>query len=171
MRPGKNAYSFMVLGLLSTAIVLIAYGLRWPALAQQSLSHNAAAHEGGALPAGMARLYVFREVRSFGAHIDDYVTIDGLPVHRVTPGTGFYCDLRPGNYVIGVARHKTYPLRLSVAAGQREYICVMLHTQGGVAPRGGALTADQPFDVRLLDPNYGKERVEEYRMTEAKCEP
>jgi hypothetical protein len=172
---GFHAISFRILLgnvlITTTAMLLIAYGSQLPARAQQCASHKSTPREGGALPAGMGRLYVFREVRSFGAHIDDYVTIDGLPVHRVTPGTGFYCDVRPGNYVIGVARHKTYLLRLSVAAGQCEYICVMLHAQGGVAPRGGALTSDQSFDVRLLEPNYGMQRVGEYRMTEAKCEP
>jgi len=171
MRSYENAYSFLLVNLLTAAVHLVAYGSQCPALAQESLSHNSGTHERGALAAGMGRLYVFREVRSFGAHIDDYVTIDGLPVHRVTPGTGFYCDVRPGSYVISVARHKTYQLRLSVDAGQREYVCVMLHTQGGVAPRGGALTSDQSFDVRLLEPHYGRQRAREYRLTEAKCEP
>jgi hypothetical protein len=156
---------------MTTAILLLAYGSQLPAGSQQCASHNSITRERGVLPAGTGRLYVFREVLSFGAHIDDYVTIDGLPVHRVTPGTGFYCDVRPGSYVIGVARHKTHLLKLSIAAGQREYICVMLHARAGVAPRGGALTSDQSFDIRLLEPNYGMQRVGEYRMTKAKCEP
>lgn len=88
---------------------------------------------------GMGRLYIFRPIRSFGAHIDDYITVNGAPVHRVTPGTGFYCDVSPGDYVIGVAHHKAYPLKVSVAAGQHRYVCVMLHHVGGVAPRGGRL--------------------------------
>jgi len=98
------------------------------------------------------------------------VTIDGLPVHRITPGSGFYCDVRPGNYMIGVARHKTHLLKLSVAAGQREYVCIMLHTQAGVSPRGGALTSDQSFDVRLLEPAYGAQRVLEYRLVQTTCQ-
>lgn len=166
----KNAYSFLLMNVLTVAINLMACGSQCPALAQESPSHNSPAYEGGALPVGTGRLYVFREVRSFGAHIDDYVTINGLPMHRVTPGTGFYCDIPPGNYVIGVARHKTYSLRLSVAAGQSEYVCVMLHTQGGVAPRGGALTSDQSFDVRLLEPAYGAERALEYRLVQIRCQ-
>ncbi len=119
---------------------------------------------------GKGRIYVFREVRSFGAHIDDYVTINGVPVQRVGPGTGFYCEVTPGDYVISVFRHKTYPLKVSVAAGQRQYICVMLHHLGGVAPRGGALTSDQSFDVRLLEPGYGAQLVKKYRTNEAKCQ-
>ena len=116
------------------------------------------------------RLYVFRMVRSFGAHIDDYVTINGVPIRRVSPGSGFYCDISPGDYVIGVWRHKNRPLNVSIAPGQRQYVCVMLHHLGGVAPRGGALTFDQAFDSRLLDPGYGAERVRQYRMTEANCQ-
>jgi hypothetical protein len=82
-------------------------------------------------------------LRSFGAHIDNYITINGVPVHRLTAGTGFYCDVPPADYVIGIARHKTNPRKVSVAAGQSRYICVMLHHLGGVAPRSGALTSDQ----------------------------
>jgi len=171
MRYYGNAYSFLVVNILTTAMLLMVCESQCPALAQESLSHNSATEEESALPTEMGRLYVFREVRSFGAHIDDYVTIDGLAVHRITPGTGFYCDVRPGDYVIGVARHKTNLLRLSVAAGQRQYVSVRPHPQAGVAPRGGALTSDQPFDVRLLEPAYGMQRVREYRLTEAKCRP
>jgi hypothetical protein len=117
----------------------------------------------------MGRLYVFRPIRSFGAHIDDYITVNGIPVRRVTAGTGFYCDVSPGDYVIGVARHQTYPLKVSVAAGQPRYVCVMLHHLGGVAPRGGALTSDQSFEVRLLEPGYGSQRAHEYHLTQANC--
>ena len=119
---------------------------------------------------GTGRLYVFRGVRSFGAHIDDYVTVNGAPVYRVTPGSGFYCDISPGNYVIGVFGHKTHPLKVSVAAGQQRYISVMLHHGGGVAPRSGALTSDQSFDVRLLEPRYGAECAQEYRLSQTTCQ-
>jgi hypothetical protein len=167
----RSSYLSLVLNALTIAMLVMAYGSRRPALAQQSVSHNSVTYERGALPIGMGRIYIFRVVRSFGAHIDDYVTINGLPVHRIAPGAGFYCDVRPGNYVIGVARHKTHMLRLSVAPGQDQYIDVILHTQGGVAPRAGALTADQSFDIRLVEPRYGMQRVREYYLTEAKCQP
>jgi hypothetical protein len=115
----------------------------------------------------MGRLYVLRGVRSFGAHIDDYVTINGVPVQRVTPASGFYCDISPGNYVIGVWRHKNEPLKVAVMPGQQQYVSVRLHPLGGVAPRGGAITSDQTFDIRLLDPGFGAKRVLKYHMTEA----
>ena len=118
-----------------------------------------------------ARLYVFRPIRSFGAHIDDYITVNGVPAHRLTPGTGFYCDVPAGDYVIGVARHDSNRLSLSLTAGQARYVCVMLHDQGGVALRSGALTSDQSFDVRSLDPAYGAERVREYHLFQAHCQP
>jgi|HubBroStandDraft_1064217.scaffolds.fasta_scaffold22624_2 hypothetical protein len=119
----------------------------------------------------MGRLYVFRQIDSFGAHIDDFVTIDGVPIHRVTPGTGFYCSVTPGDYIVSVARHRTHSLKVSVAAGQRQYIRVMLSREGGDALRGGAVTSDQSFDLRLLEPAYGAERTREYRLTEANCQP
>ena len=117
-----------------------------------------------AMPSGMGRLYVFREIGSFGADIDDDVTINGIPVQRLRPGAGFYCDVRPGSYVVGVLRHKADSLNLSVASGQSQYICVMLHELGGVSPRGGALTSDQSFEVHKLEPGYGAQRIQEYRL-------
>jgi len=171
MRFYENAHFFLLVNTLTITMLLMAYESQCPALAQESLSHNSATQEESALSTGMGRLYVFRGVRSFGAHIDDYVTIDGLPVHRIPPGTGFYCNVRPGDHVISVARHKTNLLRLSVAASQRQYISVRLHPEAGVAPRGGALTSDQSFDVQLLEPAYGMQCVREYRLTEAICRP
>src|SRR5690348_12171094 len=84
---------FLLVNALATAMLLMACGSQCRALAHESLPHNSAAHRGGALSTGMGRLYIFRGVRSFGAHIDDYVTINGLPVHRIAPGSGFYCDI------------------------------------------------------------------------------
>jgi hypothetical protein len=171
MQYHATSYSFRLLNAVTTAMLLMALGSQCPALAEESLTHSSAARCQDGLPAGMGRLYVFREVRSYGAHIDDYVTVDGRPVHRITPGTGLYCDLRPGNYLIGVARHKANLLTLPIARRQCQYICIMLHTQAGVAPRSGGLTSDQSFDVRLLQPGYGAQRVREYHMTEGKCQP
>ena len=91
------------------------------------------------MPSGMGRLYVFREIGSFGADIDDDVTINAVPVQRLRPGMGFYCDVRPGSYVVSVLRHKTNSLNVSMASGQSQYLCVMLHRLGGVSPRGGSL--------------------------------
>ena len=121
------------------------------------------------MPSGIGRLYVFREIGSFGADIDDDVTINGVPVQRIRPGTGFYCDVRPGSYVVRVLRHKADSLNLSVASGQSQYICVMLHELGGVSPRGGAPTSDQSFEIHKLEPGYGAQRIQEYRLTDATC--
>jgi hypothetical protein len=121
------------------------------------------------MPSGMGRLYVFREIGSFGADIDDDVTINGIPVQRLRPGTGFYCDVRPGSYLVSVVRHKADSLNLSIASGQSQYICVMLHELGGVSPRGGSLTSDQSFEVHKLEPGYCAQRIQEYRLTHATC--
>ena len=142
------------------ALIFSPYGSRGLASAQESQS---------AMPSGMGRLYVFREIGSFGADIDDDVTINGIPVQRLHPGAGFYCDVRPGSYVLGVLRHKADSLNLSVASGQSQYICVMLHELGGVSPRGGSLTSDQSFEVHKLEPGYGAQRIQEYRLIHATC--
>jgi hypothetical protein len=151
-------------------LVLLIREFPYAASAQELPSEKLVPHAQSTMPSGMGRLYIFRGIRSFGAHIDDYVTINSVPVQRVSPGTGFYCDVSPADYVIGVSRHKTYPLKVSVAPGQRQYIYVALHHLGGVGPRGGALTSDQSFDVRLLEPGYGSQRVQEYRLIQANCQ-
>jgi hypothetical protein len=122
-------------------------------------------------PGAPGRLYIFREVTSFGADIDDYVTVNGVKVQRITPGTGFYCDVSPGVYLVGVYRHKGRILKVSVSSGQRIYILVKLHLLGGVAPRAGTLTPDQSFDDERLNPGFGARRVQEYRLTRANCQP
>jgi len=142
------------------ALIFSPYGSCGLASAQESQS---------AMPSGMGRLYVFREIGSFGADIDDDVTINAVPVQRLRPGMGFYCDVRPGSYVVSVLRHKTNSLNVSMASGQSQYLCVMLHRLGGVSPRGGSLTSDQSFEVHKLEPGYGAQRIQEYRLIHATC--
>jgi hypothetical protein len=137
--------------------------------AQESPSKTPLTQGENPIASGMGRLFVFRPIRSFGAHIDDYITVNGIPVYRIAQGTGFYCDLSPGDYAISVARHNTSPLEVSVAAGQASYVCVMLHHQGGVSPRAGALTYDQSFVIRQFEPEYGAQRAQEYRLTRENC--
>jgi hypothetical protein len=121
--------------------------------------------------AGMGRVYVFRGIRALGAHIADYVTLNGAPVQRVSPGGGFYCDLKPGNYTIGMYRHKSTPAVVPIAAGQQQYVYIAVREQGAASPRGGAAQIDLGFDVRLLDPAYGAKRASEYTLSRSSCEP
>lgn len=123
-----------------------------------------------AAPKAKGRLYVFRMVRSYGAHLDDYVTINGASIQKIKPGNGIYCDLPPGDYTVGLAQRKAQPIKVSVLPGQRQYVCVMLHHRGAT-PRSGALAADQSFDIRLLDPAYGAERAAQYHLVPASCQP
>jgi hypothetical protein len=121
------------------------------------------------LQSNKGRIYVFRMIRSFGAHIDDFLTIDGATVQRITAGNALYCDVDPGDYLLGLSRHKTRPLKVSVTAGQEQYICVTLHHGDGISPRQGAPSSDQSFDMRLLEPAYGAQRIREYHLTQADC--
>jgi hypothetical protein len=155
---------------LVAAAVLLMCGVPHAVLAFETPSSKPALHGQDASAGGMSRLYVFRPVRSFGAHIDDYIAINGLPVQRIRPGRGFYCDVSPGSYVIYVLGHKSDHLKVSARPGQRLYICVMLHPLGEATPRAGALTSDQSFDVRLLEPAYGEQRVKEYQLTKESCQ-
>jgi hypothetical protein len=152
---------------LATAVALWLYAAI--ASAQNLSSSNPGGHS--TAPAATGRLYIFRPIRSFGADIDDYVTVNGLKVQRIDAGTGFYCDVTPGVYLLGVFRHEGPILKVSVAPGQRIYILVDLHHLGGVAPRAGTLTPDQSFDDWVLEPSFGAQRVREYHLTRAQCQP
>lgn len=90
-------------------------------------------------------------------------------MHRLTPGTGFYCDEKSGNHVIGVMQHKANLLTVQVSADQSEYVSVSLRKMGGTAMRDGAITSDQPFAIRLLEPEYGASRIKEYQMLSGAC--
>src|SRR5260221_2952024 len=72
--------------------------------------------EATAAPA-KGRIYIFRMVRSYGAHIDDSVTINGASIQKITPGNGIYCDVTPGDYIVGLAQRKAQPIKASVCAG------------------------------------------------------
>jgi len=169
MTRGRRWFFLFSLNVLVFTGMLSPTGGLTSAVAQESPSKKLGAPQESPIANGTGRLYIFRPIRSFGAHIDDYITVDGIPVHRLAPGTGFYCDLAPGEYVISVARHKTSPLRVSLAAGQASYVCVMLHPQGGVSPRGGALTSDQSFVVRKFEPEFGAQRAHQYPLTRETC--
>ena len=169
MTPGRRGFFLVALNVVVFTAMLSAAGGLTSAVAQESPLNKRTVSQESALANGMARLYVFRPIRSFGAHIDDYITVDGIPVHRLAPGTGFYCDLAPGQYVISVAGHKTSPLEVSLKVGQASYVCVMLHPQGGVSPRAGALTSDQSFVVRKFEPEFGAQRAHEYPLTRESC--
>ena len=122
-------------------------------------------------PAGMGRLYVFRGIRPLGAHIADFVTLNGAPVQRVSTGTGFYCDLKPGSYAISMYRHKATPATVRIAPGQSQYVYISVREEGGASPRSGAAAIDMAFDVRVLAPAYGIKRASEYTLTRSSCEP
>src|SRR5215469_16756133 len=169
MMPGRRGFFAVAVNTLVFTVALSAPSGLDSAVAQESPLQKLGAPQESPIGNGMGRLYVFRPIRSFGAHIDDYITVDGVAVHRLAPGTGFYCDLSPGEYVISVAGHKTSPLEVSLAAGQPSYVCVMLHHPGGVSPRGGALTSDQSFVVRKFEPEYGAQRAHEYPLTRETC--
>jgi hypothetical protein len=160
---------------LLIAVVLGAVGLsllRCTAFSAWAQDSRMSTQEPGKLTTnGTGRLYVFRMVKSFGAHLDGDVAVNGAPVQRVSPGSGFYCDVTPGSYTIDVLDHKTKPLKVLVKAGQHQYLCVMLHHVIAGSPRSGGLTSDQVFEIRLLDPEYGARRIVEYHLSQVKCVP
>jgi hypothetical protein len=147
------------------ALIVLSYGAPYSA-ATRALS---APRGLSTVPKGKGRIYIFRMVRPSGAHLDDYLTIDGVAVQRITPGNALYCDVSPGDYVLGLSRHRTQPLKVSVSAGQEQYIRVMLHHGDGISPRRGSPPSDQSFDIRLVDPGCGAARVKEYHLTQADC--
>jgi hypothetical protein len=171
MKYGASRFSALSVVILGAALGLWFGGFSSAVSAQGLRTGNEAPADLGAPPSGMGRLYVFRQVRSYGAHIDGMVTVNGSPVQRTAPGSGFYCDVKPGDYLIGVSGHERYAITVSVAAGQWQYLSVSLRHLAGVAVKTGAMTSDQPLEVRLLQPDYGARRAHEYHLSQANCQP
>ncbi len=119
----------------------------------------------------MGRLFVFREVPAYGPDTEDYVTVNGARVGRAIAGSGFYCDLSPGEYLVGIAGHRSAPLvKVSIGLAKSQYLGVVLRHTGGVALRSGSVNSDQRLEVRLLRPFYGAQRVREYSLFEVTCQ-
>jgi hypothetical protein len=173
IKSERRSYCSLMTGcLLAIAAMLLSFGeCICIASAQQTTQATSIPNGPSTVPVGKGRIYIFRMVRPAGAHIDEEVTVNGVSVARVRPGNGIYCDVNPGEYVIGVLQHKTNALKVSVTPGQGQYVCVMLHQRDGTAPRRGAPTSDQAFDLRLLEPRFGAERIQQYRLTPANCGP
>ena len=153
-QPRENLLSLAVITAVISALVLSLFGF----------PHAAS------MPINKGRIYVFRMVRSSGAHLNDVLTIDGVEVQRISPGNGIFCDVTPGEHLLGLAQDKVRPLKVLVEAGQPQYVCVMLQHQKGSSLRSGAISSDQSFKIQLLDPAYGSERLKEYHVTRANCE-
>lgn len=115
----------------------------------RALSYRRSDHDAGHLtnafphaapvPTSKGRIYIFRMVRSAGVPLDDVLTIDGVPVQRISPGNGIFCDVTPGEHLLGLVHDKAHPLKVLVKAGEPKYVCVMLQHQKGSSLRSGAL--------------------------------
>ena len=162
-------------------VLLVVFGLCRNSLLAQAQLHDQLRNVGeqrepemppdlGMPPPGKGRLYVFREVRPYGAHIGHYITVNGVPVQRLGAGSGFYCDVTAGDYVVGIAGHESDAVKVTVTAGQWQYLCVSMRVQGGVAPKSGVINSDQSFNVRLLAQDYGAQRAHEFHLSRASCQ-
>jgi hypothetical protein len=82
----RSGSLLMAVNTLVASLVLSSCG--WPYASAQELPSDKPVPDGASTMAasGMGRLYVFREVRSFGAHIDDYVTVNGVVDWRPEAG-------------------------------------------------------------------------------------
>lgn len=61
------------------------------------------------VPAGMGRIYVYRENKFYDALVWTAISLNGGVVGSSAPGTVFYRDLTPGRYRIAARSDQLYP--------------------------------------------------------------
>ncbi|HXZ01527.1 MAG TPA: hypothetical protein VEI03_16150 [Stellaceae bacterium] len=109
--------------------------------------------------AGMARLYVYREVNPTGSPIWTMVSLDRRPLGQAEPGTVFYRDVPPGTYEVEVRSDKLYPNQFKtvrLAAGSRTFVKIGELPAWGNSPWGWQGTT---FVVTIVEPALGAQEI------------
>lgn len=76
----------------------------------------------GAVPAGYARLVLFRSSGMLGAAVQPEILVDGQVVGTSKPGGFFVADVGPGKRVISASTEAASRLELDVLAGRTYYV-------------------------------------------------
>jgi hypothetical protein len=95
---------------------LAALALTVLALASCSIERGVRPGSEPAVAAGMARLYVYRDLAPYASTLWTSVSLDGRRIGDSAPGTVFYRDVPPGTYEVEVRSDKLYPNQFKTVA-------------------------------------------------------
>jgi hypothetical protein len=81
------------------------------------------------VPAGAARIWIYRNDGPYEAHQTPYVWLNGRIAAVIQPNGAFYCDAAPGNYTVTVDSYGVpYPhqfAEFNLGAGQEPFVKVL----------------------------------------------
>jgi hypothetical protein len=151
-----TARSFVWMWRYGAAMLLIAatVGLAPQAQAQMPPSTSVAP----AIPAGMARIWIYREANAFDSAATPYLRLNDAVVGVSQPGGVLYRDVAPGTYTVTADSYGTDVNQFAtviVGPAQTAFVKVipMTYTFGGTSRGGGGYGRDT-FYTWLMSPQY-----------------
>jgi len=119
----------------------------------------------GALPAGMARIYVYRDAACYDGFEWTAVSLNGAVVGSSAPGAVFYRDVAPGTYRIEARSDQLYPEQaktVAVAPGTTTFVKIQVQPFWG---NSGRQWVHHTYVVAIVDPAIGQIQVGSLRLT------
>ncbi len=113
-----------------------------------------------------ARLYIYRDATTYGSQNWTTVSLSGVKLGDIAPGTIFYRDLAPGTYQLEVRSDRLYPdqfNRVTLTAGSITFAKVEEARSWGASGMGAKGTT---FVVRIVDPRIGTSEIGRLRLVE-----
>lgn len=74
------------------------------------------------VPAGKARIVIYRDASFVGAAVQPQVMVDSEPAGVSKPGSFFYADVPPGQHEVSARTEVTSSVSLQVSEGQTRYV-------------------------------------------------
>jgi hypothetical protein len=122
------------------------------------------------VPAGEARLYVYRWLEPYETLAPTVVSLNGTPVGISEPGAVLYRDVAPGQYTISVRSEGVYPNQFKTVVlkpGDTAYVRVESLKSWvvcGGSIDGGASGCGDTFTVELVNPAVAGAEIGDLRF-------
>jgi hypothetical protein len=117
------------------------------------------------VPPGKARVYFYRDPDYYDGLEWTVLSLNGVRVGTVAPGTVFFRDIAPGRYRVDVRSDKLYPDQaktISVAPGTTIFVRVEAQPFWG---QTALLWQGNTFLVAIVAPTIGEYEISHLRLT------
>jgi len=104
------------------------------------------------VPAGMVRLYFYRENRPYDALVWTAITLNGRVVGSSAPGTVFYRDVAPGTYRIDARTDELYPDQAKTVVVKPGMTVFVRIASAGAYGKSDLQWRGNAFVVQIVDP-------------------
>jgi len=120
----------------------------------------------GGVPAGMGRIYFYRENKFYDAQIWTAVSLNRRVVGSSAPGSVFYRDVAPGTYLIEARSDELYPDQARTVVVKPGMI---VFARIAVVPAYGKSDLQwmgNTFVVQIVDPAVARLQVRQLELTQ-----